>query len=155
MLPERQSGLAIVGRFSYLHEADIAKALLESEGIESWLLDEHQIRHRWFLAGALGGVKVAVAPQFAEQAQALLSQDLSDSLGDLPEQTLPGHPEEHCPQCGATADFETSTQRLPGPFQWLVSFLFLLLGLLVPRRRFTITRRCGRCSHEWSRTTSR
>ena len=60
MFPNRQSGLEIVGNFWYIHEAELAKALLQSEGIPAWVLDEHQIRMRWHLAAALGGVKVAV-----------------------------------------------------------------------------------------------
>ena len=155
MLAERQSGLAIVGRFSYLHEADLAKSLLESEGIEAWLLDENQIRHRWHLGGALGGVKVAVGPEFAGRALELLARDFSSELVDIPEQGLPAHPTEACPACGASTVHETSTQRAPGPLQWLISLSFLFLGALVPRRRFSVTRACANCSHEWTRRENR
>ena len=33
MFSRHQSGLEVVGSFLYLHEADVAKALLESEGV--------------------------------------------------------------------------------------------------------------------------
>ena len=155
MFPERQSGLSIVGRFLYLHEADLAKALLNSEGIESWLLDENQIRHRWHLGGALGGIKLAVAPESAERALDLLAQDFSEALQDIPEQSLPAHAEEICPRCGAAAIREVSTQRVPSAIQWLVSLFFLVLGALVPRRRFTVTRHCGGCGQEWSHSDRR
>lgn len=152
---QTQSGLAIVGRYSYLHEADMAKALLDSEDIESWLLDEHQIRHRWHLGAALGGVKLAVTPELAERAAELLAQDFSGSLDSIAEQDLPGHADEICSSCGATARSESVEQRLPGPLQWLVSLSFFLLGTLVPRRRFQVTRHCEDCSHEWSKVERR
>ena len=155
MIPKNQSGLAIVRSYSYLYEADIAKALLESEGIESWLLDEHQIRQRWHLGLALGGVKLAVSPEFASQAQELLDQDFSECLADIPEQGLAASSEEICPNCGEVAHSETSTRRFPGPIQWVVSLFFLCLGLLVPRRRFIVTRECGSCGTEWSISSTR
>ncbi len=150
-----QSGLTIVARYSYLYEADLARSLLESENIESWLFDEHQIRHRWYLAVALGGVKLAVAPDMAEQAAALLAQDYSDLLATIPEQDLPGHPNEVCPRCGSTSRSESTEQKYPGPLQWLGSFLFLLAGALVPRRRFEVTRYCSSCGNTWSQIESR
>ena len=155
MLAERQSGLVIVGRFYYLHEADIARALLESFGIEAWLLDEHQIRQRWFLGGALGGIKLAVAPENGYRARCVLEEDRSGVLDSIDEQALPAHPDECCPRCDSPAASESTTQQLPGPFQWLVSIFFLAIGLLVPRRRFVVTRACGACGYEWSTTESR
>ena len=155
MLPKSQSGLAIVRSYSYLYEADIAKALLEYEGIESWIFDEIQIRQQWHLGLALGGIKLAVSPEFAQQAQEILDQDFSDCLEGIPEQDLAASLEEICPKCGEVAQSEASTQRLPSPIQWLVSLFFLLLGLLVPRRRFTVKRECGSCGNEWSISSTR
>jgi len=139
----------------YLHEADLSKALLESEGIEAWLLDEHQIRQRWHLGGALGGVKLAVAPEHAWRARQLLAEDHSAHLSEIPEQELPAHPEEICPLCGAEASEESSAQHSPGPIQWVISLVFLVLGVLVPRRRFTTERACGGCGHRWSHVETR
>jgi hypothetical protein len=155
MARNTQSGLAVVGRYSYLHEADLAKAFLESEGIRAWILDEHQIRHRWHLGAALGGVKLAVAPELRERARGLLSEDHSEDLADIPEQRLSPHIDEICQRCGATAEVEQTSQRLPGPIQWLVSLFFLLLGLLVPRRRFAVTRQCASCGNQWSQVERR
>jgi len=152
---ERQSGLSIVGRFAYLHEADLAKALLESEQIRSWLLDENQIRHRWHLGAALGGVKLAVAPNDAERAADLLSQDFSEAIAAIPEQGLAGHPDEVCPRCGSSRVSESSQQRWPGPLQWIASLLFLFLGALVPRRSFEVKRQCADCGCRWSQRETR
>jgi hypothetical protein len=155
MFTEQQTGLAVVGSFFYLHEADLAKALLESYGIEAWILDEHQIRQRWHLAGPLGGVKLAVDPQQATRAREILAQDHSDALREIPEQNLPAHPAECCPGCGAAAATETIRQRAPNLLQWLQSILFLGFGFLVPRRRVVVERACGSCGHRWSITERR
>lgn len=150
-----QSGLAVVGSFLYLHEADVARALLDSYGIETWVLDEHQIRQRWHLAGPLGGVKVAVAPEHASRARSLLEQDHSEALEDLEEQRLPAHPDELCPRCQQPAVAERVHPQAPGPLQWLTVLAFVPLGVLVPRRRVVVERRCGACTHVWSVRESR
>jgi hypothetical protein len=155
MLTERQSGFEVVATFWYLHEADIAKSLLESYGLEPLLLDEHQIRMRWHLAAALGGVKLAVPPEQAARARELLAQDHTAHLSDIEEQSLPAHPEELCPSCGSDQVQRTTKKRLPGPFQWLYALLFLVLGLLVPRRRIQIDEACNACGHSWSTTITR
>lgn len=155
MLTERQSGLEVVATFWYLHQADIAKALLESYALEPLLLDEHQIRMRWHLAAALGGVKLAVPPAQAGRARELLAQDYSASLADIDEQALPAHPEELCPICGSDRTQEHMERRLPGPFQWLSALAFLALGLLVPRHRIWIERACSSCGHSWTETVTR
>jgi len=46
----------------YPHEADVAKVLLESREVPAWVLDDLQVRTRWYLSNALGGVEVAVHP---------------------------------------------------------------------------------------------
>jgi hypothetical protein len=151
MLPKRQSGLEIVGNFWYLHEADLAKSFLESQGIRAWVLDEHQIRMRWHLAAALGGVKVAVSPSDAERSRELLAQDHSAALADIPEQSLPPAEDERCPRCHSPESSSTSHLQLATPVQWLQSLLFFLtLGLLVPRRRVRVQRHCAACGHGWS-----
>jgi hypothetical protein len=150
MANAQQSGLAVVASFAYLHEADVAKALLDAHGITAWILDEHQIQLRWYLAGAFGGVKVAVDPQQATRAREILREDQSDALREIPEQGLPTDPVERCPQCGAAAGREVIHKRYPGPIQWLVSLLFFALGLLVPRRRFDVERTCELCGFQWS-----
>ena len=150
MLTRRQSGLAVVGSFVFLHEADVARALLESYGIECWLLDEIQVQQRWYLANALGGVKLAVAPAHAYRARELLGEDHSAALDEIPESELPAHPSEQCPQCGGGDTRVSERLRLPGPFGWLVSLGFLIVGFLVPRRRIEQSYSCSSCSHAWT-----
>ncbi|KAA0446357.1 MAG: DUF2007 domain-containing protein [Candidatus Thioglobus sp.] len=78
--------LTTVARFSFAHEAYIARAKLESEGIPATLADEHTINMQWLYSNALGGVKVQVPSSCEQQAIAILARDDSDLLeGDLPE----------------------------------------------------------------------
>lgn len=155
MLTGRQSGLAVVGSFVFLHEADVARSLLEAHGIECWLLDELQVQQRWHMAGALGGVKLAVAPENAYRARQILGEDHSEALADIPESRLPADPSERCPRCGSGDTRASSRLRSPGPLGWLTSLAFLLMGFLVPRRRIEKAYRCVACDHAWSVFESR
>lgn len=72
--------LATVASFSFAHEAHIARAKLESEGIPAVLADEHTVNMQWLYSNALGGVKVQVPPSCAQRAIEILAQDDSDLL---------------------------------------------------------------------------
>jgi len=155
VLTQHQSGLSVVRSFLYLHEADIAKALLDSYGIEAFILDEHQIRQRWHLGVALGGVKLAVAPECAYRARQVLEDDHSEALEDIEEQALPAHEDELCPRCGGAQTRSREARTFPGPLQWLESLAFLFIGVLAPRRRVRVSRQCVACTHTWSMVETR
>lgn len=62
-------------------EAQQAKSLLDGEGIDSFLKDEHSVQVTPYLAPAIGGIKLMVYPEDSERAIAALQ---SGNL--LPEQ---------------------------------------------------------------------
>ncbi len=74
--------LVTIASFSFPHEAHIARAKLDSEGIPAVLADEFTISMQWLYSNALGGVKVQVPPSCAERALEILAQDDSDLLED-------------------------------------------------------------------------
>ena len=115
----QQSGLEIVCRFRYPHEAELARLALEAEGISAWVFDATK-----------GGAKVAVAPADAPRARTALAEDRSHLLADIPEQSLPAHPDEHCPMCGSE---EVQAASRP----WL--------GIFGRRRAW-----CDVCAHRWT-----
>lgn len=72
--------LVTISRFSFPHEAHIAKAKLESAGIPTFLADEQTIGMDWFNSNALGGVKLKVPESFVIEAEEMLSRDFSSEL---------------------------------------------------------------------------
>lgn len=88
--------LKTVATFSFPHEAHIARAKLESEGIPALVADEHTINMQWLYSNAMGGVRLQVPASAAEQAKEVLAQDYSEDLiaevGDDP---------YVCPSCGS------------------------------------------------------
>ena len=63
---------AEVRNCNWIHEAHFVKSVLESEGIEVQLPDEHTLTLQPLYAGALGGVKVLVRTHELKRAQELL-----------------------------------------------------------------------------------
>ena len=74
--PEARERSRIVNLRKYmtLPEALLAKSILDSAGIESFLGDQNIVRMDWFLSNALGGVKLRVREEDAEDAAALLNR---------------------------------------------------------------------------------
>jgi hypothetical protein len=68
------SKLVTIRQFRDVPEAYLAKGLLDSAGIESFLFDANIIWTQWLWSNALGGVKLRVREEDAEEALALLDQ---------------------------------------------------------------------------------
>ncbi len=70
--------LVMVAAFLYPHEAKLAQSLLESEGIQTFLRDEHimNVQPLWGLA--TGGCRLMVPASSLARAQELLSVQVSD-----------------------------------------------------------------------------
>ena len=152
---EHQSGLAVVGSYLYPHEADLARATLEANDVSAWVLDAHQVQMRWHLSAALGGVKVAVAPEDAERAAAILREDRSRDLDELPESLEPPHEDERCPRCGVAGearDIHTSGVSAKTLLGAGISYLF---GILFPLREIAVAYACQSCGATWSKKRSR
>lgn len=102
------SSLITVASFSFPHEAQLARANLESAGVPAFVADEHTINMQWLYSHAMGGVKVQVPAVFVQQAREILEADFSDSLSDLeiPEPVK-------CPKCGSENCRIGSSNRVP------------------------------------------
>ena len=144
-----QAGFEIVGSYRFSHEAELARATLDAAEIRAWVFDEAQIRMRWFLGDALGGIKVAVRSEDAADARAFLERDFSVALRNVPESHLPPAPEEVCPACGSDTFMRIRRRTLPGRAQWLLLLTSALLaGGPLPHYRFAVAGRCRACGHE-------
>ena len=71
--------LVTIRTFWGLLEAELAKGLLDSAGIESFLFDNNMVRMDWFNANALGGVKLRVDAHNVDAANRVL-QEVSDEV---------------------------------------------------------------------------
>jgi len=74
-----------VAQFETWPDASIARGLLESEGIEAWLMDENLVQLDWLYSIAVGGIKVQVQRKDAAAARAVLAADHSAALDDFEE----------------------------------------------------------------------
>lgn len=108
---------------SYLDpiEAQIARGLLQSEGIDAHVGDEHLSVANWEWRLAIGGTRVRVADADAERARAILrAMDAGEYAID--DDQAPADAQLHAP------DRESPSSRLA----WLA---FMLLSLPLPWRR--------------------
>lgn len=118
-----------VGSYSFPHEAHLARAKLESVGIPAFVADEYTINMQWLYSQALGGVKVQVPEQFAEEAQELLEGDLA--LQPIERELT------NCPECGVNEfEYLVCGKRVAYLFFWLLGF---------PLWRVRRERRCRAC----------
>jgi hypothetical protein len=96
-----------VGVFSTPEEAHLCKNRLEAEGIDVQLMDAETVGMAWYFGNALGGIKVQVRAEQAEEARQVLElhepvraedtvveeSPLSDECWDE-DRLTPGHAEE-------------------------------------------------------------
>jgi putative signal transducing protein len=130
--------LVTVGAYASPWEAQLARACLEAEGIDSVVADEHL--GRIWCATTVGGIKLRVRVEDAPHAAELLRsrQPISEiylvTEADLP---LP----RRCPSCKSD---NLALERW-SVLGLLGAWLLLGLALPVPRRRWN----CRGCGAEW------
>ena len=66
--------LVTIRQFRDLPEAILARGILDSAGIESFLADENIVRMDWFISNLVGGVKLKVRREDVEAANLVLEQ---------------------------------------------------------------------------------
>ncbi|HHF2920456.1 DUF2007 domain-containing protein [Vibrio sp. VGrn 2] len=111
--------MIVVARFSFPHEAHIARASLDSVGIESYIADEHTVNTQWLYSNAIGGVRLMVAESDAEDAKQILSSDFSESLEN---ELAVDEGKDVCPNCGSKELFAFTKGKRPA------FLVFILLG---------------------------
>ena len=64
--------------FVFPAEAKLARALLESASIPSYLENEHTLAVNWMLTNVMGGLRLLVPAALAEEARQILRSTVSD-----------------------------------------------------------------------------
>lgn len=132
--------LVVAAAFTNVHEAHLARSVLEAAGIEATIADEHLVSMTWTYSNAVGGVKVLVPGDRLDEARSVLA---SGAIVDLPPPIEDGDDidqggSETCHRCGSR-EFES---RLPGKRFAILSWLLIGFPLASPvRKRFC--RKCG------------
>src|ERR1700743_890949 len=101
-----------IQRYRDLNQAAIAQSILESAGIECFLADANLVRMDWFYSNAVGGIKVVVREEDAEEARKILDQEIPESI-EVEGSGLYEQP--RCPKCGS---FEISLDALNKPVSY-------------------------------------
>lgn len=128
--------LITISSYSLPYEAHIAKSRLDSEGIPSFIADEHTINMQWLYSQSLGGVKLQVPKIYAEDALEVFNENREKAL--VEEQ---GVDQEVCPHCGSE---NTEFYQLGRRWAFLV-FIGIQFPLF-PVRDGIKCRKCGKVS---------
>lgn len=136
----RLESMITVGAYATPWEAQLARACLESEGIDCVVADEHLARI--WCATTVGGIKLRVREEDASQAAELLRNRrpipeiylVTDSDRPLPDL-------ERCPSCKS----DNLVLERWSVLGFLGTWLLLGLAIPVPRRRWS----CRGCGFDW------
>ncbi len=130
--------LVTIRQFRDLPEALLAKGSLESSGIACFLANENMVRLDWFISNFVGGVKLCVTPQDAENAQKLLDEPI---LEGLYVQGIGLYEQPRCPKCRS---LDVNFQELDRPIAYMSAFLRVPIPVHRPAWR------CQSCNAEWA-----
>lgn len=119
-------------------EAHLGRCLLQNEGIEAYVNDEHFIGLNRALSVALGGVKLKVAATDKEQALLILRETEKRPYLDEEEKPI------KCPACGSEelTNGVSKPRSGNGIFHWALALLFSVYPISIDR-----SMRCDRCGH--------
>lgn len=131
--------------FTYPHEAHFAKSLLEASDIEVVIKDELTVQVNNLLSNAIGGVKILVRNNKAEEALLLLEKGgyiNKEKTEDKPLMEVFSSEYRHtCPYCKSDSVVK---KNLPG---YVFALSIILLGFPLPFLKRTYY--CYDCSREW------
>lgn len=115
-------------------DANIARGMLEEEGINAWLDNENTMTIIPMLGNAGGGIRLMVPEAQKEEAQNILLQIQTEKRAKTP-----------CPKCGSTEVEFVSTPRKAS--NWLTAITTSLFSdyAIAPDKVF----HCFSCGHEF------
>ncbi len=72
--------MIVIARYSFPHQALLAKSSLEVAGIPCFIADEYTINMQWLYSDAMGGVRLFVEEADVEKALEVLNTDYSEAV---------------------------------------------------------------------------
>ena len=135
--------LVTVGSFTGPIEAHLAKGRLEAEGIPAFVAHEHHVWANWVYSNALGGIKIQVPAEAADQAEAILREHTGGEYESALGEEFADIKDNSCPYCGSN-DFKSQIPIAP---LLLVILTLGLLSIIFPLRRENHT--CLKCGSKW------
>ncbi len=129
--------LVPIRRFRDLPEALLAKGCIESAGIECYLRDDNMVRLDWFISNFIGGIKLVVRPEDAENARRLLDEPI---LEGMYVHGVGLYEQPRCPMCQS---LDVNFRELDRPIAYLSAFLSVPIP--VQRKAW----KCHACDAEW------
>lgn len=127
----------IVGRYRDLSTASVAKSILDSAGLESFLADDGMIRMDWFYSNALGGIKLLVRDRDEAAARELLDAQIPEKFEV---EGVGEYEQPKCPNCGS---LDVSLDELDRK----IAHTGLLISLPIPAVKPGWN--CHACRHTW------
>ncbi|HZQ22852.1 MAG TPA: DUF2007 domain-containing protein [Terriglobales bacterium] len=133
----RMRELITIRAFRDLPEALLAKGILDSASIDSFLSNENLVRLDWFISNFVGGIRLQVASEDAEAANALLDQPIPE---EFEIEGVGDYKQPRCPKCYS---LDISFENLNKP----VAYASAYLGVPIPLERKSW--KCFTCGRRW------
>lgn len=130
--------LVLLKTFENIIDARLFASKLESEGVQTYIENEHTITIDPLLSNALGGIRVMVTESDYLIAHKLLTEYSNTAIVD--EEGV----EMTCPKCGSES-IENGIKDFGG-FKGAISFVIALIFFVVPLSKYT-KYRCRKCTH--------
>ncbi|MDK3159557.1 DUF2007 domain-containing protein [Kamptonema cortianum] len=127
------SEMILLKRFNTLEEAFMARAMLDSAGIDALIPDEYTLQNSWLWITAYEGVRLMVAEDSIEEARAILQISTENQSPYLSGFT--------CPACGSQRVINASLRRRS------LAAIIAILHIPLPFRRDKYE--CADCGHHW------
>jgi len=134
---ERLRELVTIQSFRDPLEAMLAKAMLDSAGIECFLADDNTGRILGFASNVIGGIRMQVNRIDAEAAKTILTQPLPDAFDEAGEAN---GQQLRCPKCySVDVTWRELDKPMPYSGAWLSGPLFVHARVCT----------CKSCGYEW------
>ncbi len=129
--------MVTIAKFRDLPEALLAQGNLNSSGIESVLLDDNLVRLDWLWSNAVGGIKLQVKVEDADEATEILNQPIPETF------EFGGAGDYRQPECPKCKSLDVTFQEIYKP----VAYGSLWVGLPLPVHLKGW--KCRACGNEW------